>query len=142
MWSHVFHSSKSLFGRLRPALGYYIRRCFVVGSLALALAALWFRHSLGSIVYSEGFEYDSAGRVKTRTTGNGAKIRYLYNQAGRISGIQYPDRKAVSYGYDGAGNTIWVQDTTGKTEYKYDEFNRMQEVVTPRGHKVTYEYDP
>ena len=97
-------------------------------------------HSDNSVV--EQYEYDKEGRLIYRIARDGSKIKYEYNNQGLPAEIQYPDGP-VRYGYDASGNRIWMQNKTGRTEYKYDAFDRLSEVIfkySPEK-RVLYEYD-
>ncbi|MBC8459634.1 MAG: RHS repeat protein, partial [Deltaproteobacteria bacterium] len=96
-----------------------------------------------TVATSEQYEYDRDGRLICKTTPDGSKIKYKYNKQGLPSEIEYPD-DSVKYGYDANGNRIWMQNRNGKTEYKYDAFERLSEVIfkcSPEK-KIVYEYDP
>ncbi len=92
---------------------------------------------------SEQYEYDSEGRLIEKIAPDGGKTGFKYNEQGLLKKIIYP-KGSVSYAYDVIGNRIWMQDEHGKTEYKYDAFDRLTEVIfrySPEK-RIKYEYDP
>lgn len=94
-------------------------------------------------ISQEEYGYDDKGRLISRITPDGSKIKYKYNNQGLPVEINYPDG-AVRYGYDANGNRVWMQNKSGKAEYKYDAFGRLTEVIfkySPEK-RVMYEYDP
>lgn len=100
--------------------------------------------SRSSNLSTEEYQYDKEGRLICRVTPNGSKIKYKYNNQGLPIEIDYPD-DPVRYGYDANGNRIWMQNRSGKTEYKYDAFDRLTEVTFAKykpEKRIRYEYDP
>jgi RHS repeat-associated protein len=94
-------------------------------------------------VISEQYSYDDAGRLSYKILPSGEKVSYKYDANGQLTAISGPGLK-VQLAYDAQGNTILMEDNTGKTEYKYDELNRPTEIVYQHSPKKTirYEYDP
>ena len=92
---------------------------------------------------SERYEYDSEGRLTCKIAPDGSKTEYKYNNQGLLTKISYP-KGTVSYGYDASGNRIWMEDEHGRTEYKYDAFDRLIEAVFKYSPEkvIRYEYDP
>lgn len=108
--------------------------------IIIALAGCFSRQETA---LSEQYEYDKEGRLICRIAPGGSKTKYKYNKQGLPIEIDYPDNP-IKYGYDANGNRIWMQNRSGKTEYKYDAFDRLIEVVfkySPEK-KLQYEYDP
>jgi YD repeat-containing protein len=63
----------------------------------------------------------------TQTRGrSGQTIQLIYDTAGRLVRVEYPDNKTVSYQYDACGNRtrLTYPDSTYVT-YEYDELNRL-----------------
>lgn len=92
---------------------------------------------------SEQYQFDEEGRLINRITPDGSTIKFKYNDQGLPEGIEYPDDH-LKYGYDTNGNRVWMQNRSGKTEYKYDAFDRLIEVTfrySPEK-RIIYEYDP
>ncbi|MFL6335832.1 MAG: RHS repeat-associated core domain-containing protein [Pyrinomonadaceae bacterium] len=120
-----------------------------VGLVVLFVLADYFLPSVGARRNS----YDDRGRITGRTTAGGGIIRYEYNKAGLLTkvsrralggltGLPYPGRTLVTFGYDPAGNRVSMKDRSGPTRYVYDDFNRLTTVTPADGKGVTYEYDP
>jgi YD repeat-containing protein len=89
---------------------------------------VWVTDTLGHVTRNE---YDVAGRLITATVN--------YTTAG---GQNYLDRYNIitEYGYDGAGNRVWVTDTLGHATYTgYDDAGR---VVTTTANYVDGAYSP
>lgn len=100
--------------------------------------------------------YDAFGNLKEEIP-PGTKLisstKYTYNTLGQLITKDNPDGAVEYYTYDNAGNLETVQykthDTNAKLlreiKYKYDEFNRTEEVVLMSGKdeipKVIYAYD-
>ena len=93
--------------------------------------------------YQEQYQYDTKSRLTCRVAPDGSKTEFQYNERGLLAKISYP-KGSVSYGYDASGNRIWMQDKHGKTEYNYDAFDRLTDVIFRYGpeKKIRYEYDP
>jgi YD repeat-containing protein len=122
------------------------RYIYLLGCFILALAFLFFspgcsRKPSGTI--SEEFEFDKEGHLVCRITPDGSKIKYKYNEQGLPVEIDYTDGP-VLYGYDAAGNRIWMKDTSGTTEYYYDAFDRLVGVISKHSpwQLIIYDYDP
>lgn len=95
-------------------------------------------------IISDQFKYNKEGRLICKIAPDGSKIKYKYNNQGLPIEIEYSN-DSVRYGYyDTNGNRIWMQNRSGKTEYKYDAFDRLIEVIfkySPEK-RIIYEYDP
>src|ERR671922_1959691 len=53
-----------------------------------------------------------------------------------------PNGSSLSYGYDAAGNRLWMETPGGRTSYTYDAANRLQTVTDPWNSTTSYDYDP
>lgn len=113
----------------------------LIGILALIFLGGCSDHP--SDLISEQYEYDQEGRLKCKVAPDGQKTKYTYNDKGHLTKVIYPDT-TVQFGYDAQGNRIWMQDGTGRTEYRYDAFDQLIGVVFKHSpeKKVTYSYDP
>ena len=79
-----------------------------------------------------GYTYDAAGNVLTRTDAKGQVASYSYDALNRLTGIVYTGGTAsqsVSYQYDqgtnGIGHLTKIVDSTGTTDYAYDQHGRL-----------------
>lgn len=86
------------------------------------------------------YEYDGAGNRTKRTDANGAITNYTYDAGYRLTTIAYPVGSVI-YGYDIADRRTSMQDSTGTTQYLYDELSRYIQVTTPPTKIVGYQYD-
>lgn len=93
------------------------------------------------------YEYDRAGRV-TREIRGGLTVNYEYDARGNM--IKERDSMGAEYinEYDGLGRKKAETDASGnKTEYYYDDLNRLIEKKTPFDKEtgemsaVKYKYD-
>ena len=84
------------------------------------------------------YSYDTAGRVHTATTADGAVSTYTYTSAGQIASVTQPSGTTTKYSYDGKTGQLTEVDvkgtdgTTQQTGYHYD----------PATGQVTSVYDP
>ena len=60
------------------------------------------------------WRYNAEGRVREETTAGG-QVCYLYDEAGQLSGLQYPDGSSVSFVSDADGFLTSVLDWSGAT---------------------------
>lgn len=96
------------------------------------------------------FEYQE-GRLVAAALPGGASIRYLYDEARRLSAVRYPDGRLVRYRYEDPRAPHWL---TGQTEadgrearYRYDDQGRVVESLAageagPDALRFSYEGDP
>lgn len=99
------------------------------------------------------YQFNKQGNIISRSIPGNHIIKYYYNKARQITKISYqhlggiskwayPFGTEVNYKYDLAGNRIGMKDQTGITEYKYDEFNRLSEIVNSIGQRISFQYNP
>ncbi|HKQ54056.1 MAG TPA: hypothetical protein VJT74_16890, partial [Pyrinomonadaceae bacterium] len=75
--------------------------------------------------------YLADGSVDTVTDARSAVIDYSYTVRGQISGITYSAPTpiivpgSVAYGYDPAGNRLWMTDDLGRVDYTYDALSHL-----------------
>jgi RHS repeat-associated protein len=102
---------------------------------------------------AHAYKYDERGRLVAQIRPGGRLTRYHYDRAGLLSSVSYhrvgrltrwayPSLTSVKFEHDLAGNRVAMKDRLGQTNYVYDNFNRLTEVIAPSGQKVAYEYDP
>ncbi len=99
------------------------------------------------------YSYDRNGNVISKTKQDGTTNWYSYNAKGQIVRAVYEKNAAgqdvhyTTYGYDDAGNCLWMKDYKNNDEtpvtqssYAYDGLNRVKQYVQ-NGDVVNYEYD-
>ena len=104
----------------------------------------------------ETYQYDSFGRIIARLDFKGNKIEQSYDNFGRVIELNYfsalsqsiPE-ETVQITYDGLGRqqiiSVQRDDMSEfanefRTEFTYDNFNRIKQKTTPQG-SINYEYD-
>jgi len=125
----------------------YSNRSFRWTIIALAASALLFvagcKRSPAPPM-SHSFEYDDAGRIAGRIDGEGRRVRYAYDAAGRLADLRYPDG-TVRLRYDANGDLVSMADGNRRQEYAYDPFGRLTEAAFLKygpERRVAYGYDP
>lgn len=110
------------------------------------------------------WEYDTAGRMTSRTDalgntahwvycgGNinpeifvneeGEETRYLYDEAGRLSSVIYGDGRKADYSYDRLGQQEEISDWTGCFKTSFDFSGRLTSVTDANKEKIIYNMDP
>jgi YD repeat-containing protein len=115
-------------------------------------------------------QFDGAGRLLSRTDGNGDGAAFSYDVNGRVTLIRYSHDRylgvtrsgakitgfyeaedasgapaagglAWSYAYDSEGRLHSATDTTGTTTYGYDSAGRVDHVSAPGGAQASITYD-
>ncbi|HKO18643.1 MAG TPA: PKD domain-containing protein, partial [Acidobacteriaceae bacterium] len=119
------------------------------------------------------YTYNADDTVATTTDARGVVTTFGYNNRHQTTHTEYshvagiPDVGPVDWGYDAAGNRLWMTDDTGRVDYEYDSLSRLRvetrhfaglggaypinydytvsgqlRVVTaPSGASITYSYD-
>jgi RHS repeat-associated protein len=93
------------------------------------------------------FRYNETGLLKGLTYPNGVKTEYTHDKGGRLLTLVTCDKDGseidrFSYAYDANGNRISCADKDGnKTEYSYDDLDRLVAVKYPDGRTETFRYD-
>ncbi|MEV6808572.1 RHS repeat protein [Streptomyces sp. NPDC051129] len=107
------------------------------------------------------YTYDNLDRIRTVTSPNTVKVEYWYDGDGNL--VQRSDgtgtvkydfdplqRETVRHLQDGsqtllaytaAGNVDYYQDPAGKTDYTWNEVNKLTELKDPQGAVTTYKYN-
>ncbi|MEU8470574.1 RHS repeat-associated core domain-containing protein [Streptomyces sp. NPDC029006] len=107
------------------------------------------------------YTYDNRDRIRTVTSPNTVKVEYWYDGDGNL--VQRTDgtgttkyefdplqRETVRTLQDGsqtllaytpAGNVDYYQDPVGKTDYQWNEVNKLKQLTDPQGHVTTYDYN-
>jgi RHS repeat-associated protein len=77
------------------------------------------------------YSYYGDDRVQTVTDARGASRTLSYNSRGLVTNINYgvpggvEPTPNVAYGYDAAGNRLWMTDGFGRVDYSYDTMSRL-----------------
>ncbi|MGY5054066.1 DUF6531 domain-containing protein [Streptomyces sp. 900105755] len=102
--------------------------------------------TLKSRAYPDGrttsYTYDKDGRTKT-TTANSKAVTYGYDQAGNLTSVVLPTTTARSETrtYDEAGRLKALTSPTVNNTYTYDENNRLVADKAGTGYPTRYGYD-
>ena len=97
------------------------------------------RKSHGGKTWAD-YGYDVVGNLTSMADSTGT-TSYTYNGRQEVTGISYPDGKAVALSYDPAGNVSSLTYPGGLTvQYTYDSRNRVVSAAWG-GNSVTYQYD-
>jgi YD repeat-containing protein len=89
--------------------------------------------------------YDAAGNLLTRTDAKGQTATYTYDALNRVTGISYSGGTApaqtIAYQYDqgtnGIGHLTRITDSTGITNYGYDQHGRLTSEIE-QAYSATY----
>jgi RHS repeat-associated protein len=125
----------------------------ILGGLALILFLLVIADWMLPAAKAKKYQYDKEGRLISRTTPNGRRVKYSYDKSGllkeisyhrigAITRVSYPAGDSVKYDYDPAGNRIAMNDRLGNTRYSHDEYSRLTQITHPGGGSLSYQYDP
>jgi len=89
------------------------------------------------------YQYDSNGSITSISDENNNIIFYQYDNIDRLTSIEYSDGvySGISIKYDINGNISVMNDKFGKTQYKYDFYDRLTEIYYPNSAFIKYEYD-
>jgi RHS repeat-associated protein len=95
------------------------------------LSSVVVEDSSSTVLSSQSYTYDTAGRRDTETLPGSIAIDYDYDAAGQLvqetrSGS---NGYSVGYSYDNAGNRLTKNDGSIQEEYTYDEANKLLEVT-------------
>jgi YD repeat-containing protein len=86
--------------------------------------------------------YDPLNRLASYTDEAGNTIGYIYDPAGNLIQITYPDGRSVNYGYDQNNRLSSVTDWAGRvTTYQYDNNGRLILTSRPDGTQEKRAYD-
>jgi YD repeat-containing protein len=87
--------------------------------------------------------FSPEGRLVRLTDRAGEDTSYEYDTQGGLALVWGPNG-AVRFTHDAHGNRVSMEDRSGKTEYGYDAFDRLQRVTQVRSpvKHIACEYDP
>lgn len=87
--------------------------------------------------------YDRNGNTIS-TESPSARVDYTYTPRGQVQSSRTTTgdvHEIVGYGYDTAGNIIWMEQPCAVTRYAYDAAYRCTTMTLPEGDNVTFDYD-
>ena len=95
----------------------------------------------------------TSGRLELLDTGVGEIQRYGYDSAGLLNEIRYsrkgrwtnwkyPAKRSVRFEHDASLRLTSMDDETGRTTLKWDDFGSIASVTSPQGMRLVYGYDP
>ncbi len=100
------------------------------------------------------FSYNDDGTLHHSTDARGATTTYSYSNRRQVTGISYSAPSPISahgptaFGYDAAGNRVWMTDATGRLDYYYDALSQLVSetrqftAITSRTFTLNYTYNP
>jgi RHS repeat-associated protein len=98
----------------------------------------------GSGIEPTKISVDADSRPEVITDGAGHKETITYDKADRVTKTVFSGvgtEKTVSYEYDGAGNLVKREDSTGTSKYTRDALNRLTKEELPGSVTHSYTYD-
>jgi YD repeat-containing protein len=99
------------------------------------------------------YQYYADDTVSVRTDARGATTTYTYNKRHQVKLRDYevPSSGAVAttpdvgFGYDAAGNRVWMTDGAGRVDYVHDTLSRMtsekRTYASGKVYELKYEYN-
>jgi RHS repeat-associated protein len=97
--------------------------------------------SKDALGHATTYSYDGAGNVVIRVDANGQTTAYGYDANNDLVQVNYADGSTVYFNYDGVGNRLNMSDSTGNTNYVFDQLNRLTSVTDPASHTLSMSYD-
>ena len=92
------------------------------------------------------FEFDDLNRlVATTNLGVTPNVRseYTYDAVGNLVAFKDPENHTTTYTFDALSrNTVITQPLGQTVQFFYDNRDRVDYLITARGHKVDYDYEP
>ena len=98
----------------------------------------------GTSLNARSYTWDPFGRLHTATDGRGNTITYSYDNADRITKVDYSDTTThdVTYTYDSLGRVLTRADASGTTTNTWDALGKLRSTVnTAGGPTIAYTYD-
>jgi RHS repeat-associated protein len=100
------------------------------------------RTSMSDGTGTTSYSYDADSRLVSETNGSGATVDYIYDSAGNVTGITYPNGQQVQQTYDGAGRLTSVTDWNGSTTtFSYDADGNVTSTQYPNGDSIASTYN-
>jgi RHS repeat-associated protein len=91
---------------------------------------------------SERYERDAAGRITRVQGGRGIARSYTYTPEGRVKEKFWDSTRCAACSYDNDGNLVALNDSTGRTEYRWDSGGQVSGIVFPGNRELSCSYDP
>ncbi len=89
------------------------------------LLSVTHKNSDGATLFSYTYQYDNVGNRTRMTEAGGGQTDYTYDDLYRLTGVTYPDLTTASYTYNDVGNRTQLVDSSGTTNYTYDNADRL-----------------
>jgi len=104
---------------------------------------IWHKKSDGQVLGYLSYGYNQDGLVSDVIEGDGSVVSYNYDPLFRLVSEQRVGSYgySVSYEYDAAGNRMAKVWDGRRTDYVYDDADRLQFYVKPDGSVVAYDWD-
>jgi len=129
-------------------LGYFLVYGTDEGPLATRPTALvWGWDGKGDALTAEGadrlrYAYDDAGRLIELTDALGGRTRLTYDENGRLVATTDAAGRTSRYVYDALGRVVENRDAAGGvTRYAYDAAGNLERVTDANGNATTLAYD-
>jgi YD repeat-containing protein len=97
------------------------------------------------------FAYNADDTLQMMTDARGVTTTYAYNNRHLVTSVTYGAAPGVThldpvtFGYDEAGNRLWMDDGPGRVDYNFDIQSRLQsetrEITGVGSYTLTYEYN-
>jgi RHS repeat-associated protein len=87
------------------------------------------------------YTYDGAGNIATKVDSNAHMTTYGYDSDNDLIQVSYADGTSTSFNYDGVGNRLSMSDTTGTTNYTFNQLNLLTSLTDPAGRTLSFSYD-
>ena len=87
--------------------------------------------------------FDASGKLTAVASGAATLLSFSYDAAGRLSGIEDLNQRALTFVYEGGTFPVKeIRDHAGRTvQYAYDDGNNLRGVTDAAGGTISYGYD-
>jgi RHS repeat-associated protein len=117
-----------------------IRIKLLAAGIGFALAAQ--AHAGTEVTLRVKYEYDDLGRLVARHGNDGQAVRYTYDDEDRVVAVVDALTRQTTASYDPLGRVVNSVDALGGTSnYAYDANDRLVLVTDPRGKETSYQND-
>ncbi len=87
------------------------------------------------------YGYDALGNLGSKTQNNDYKMFYVYSTTGNIMQSTMPSSRTESYTYTANGNLDTITSDNKTFDYDYYDTGYVKSITYPNGLKTNYEYD-